>query len=134
MSKKKTNTAEVQEPVVKKTPKKKMSKKEKRAIAEQHAKEMNSKKMRSYGIGFVLSLAAVAVSFLSKAEIGTVEWSYTQMGCYMLMGVAGSFLRNGSKYELNAKHAKTMNIIGLTFMAICVGMVLAEFVALITVK
>ena len=131
MSKKKTNAVEPQETAAKNAPKKKMSKKEKRAVAEQHAKEMNSKKMNNYGMGFIISLVAVVISFLSKAEVGTEVWSYTQIGCYMLMGVAGSFLRNGAKYESTPKRAKTMGMIGLTFMAVCVGMVLAEFVALL---
>ncbi len=131
MSKKKTNTAEVQEAAVKNAPKKKMSKKEKKALAEQQAKEMNRKKLNNYGMGFIISLGAVAISFLVKAEAGTPEWSYIQIGCYMLMGVAGSFLRNGAKYESTPKRAKTMGMIGLTFMAVCVGMVLAEFMALL---
>ena len=131
MSKKKTNTAEVQEPAVKNAPKKKMSKKEKKALAEQRAQEMNKIKMRNYGMGFVLSLVAVAVSFLSNAEVGTEAWSYTQMGCYMMMGVAGSFLRNGAKYELDARRSRTMSMAGLVFMVVSCGMVLAEFVALV---
>ena len=134
MSKKKANTAASQDDAVKNTPKKKMSKKEKKAIAEQHAKEMNSKKTRNYGIGFLISAVAVAISFLYKPEVGTAMWSYTQIGCYALMGCAGVFLKNGAKYEMNLKRAKTMDMIGLAFIAICVGMILAEVVALLTVK
>lgn len=131
MSKKKTNSAEQQDQAVKTAPKKKMSKKEKKAIAEQHAKEMNQKKMRNYGVGFVLSLISVIISFFFKPEAGTAMWSYTQIGCYALMGVAGLFLKNGAKYELNPKRAKNMDMIGLAFIAICVGMILAEIVALV---
>ena len=130
MSKKNNNTAEVQESVEKNVPKKKMSKKEKRAIAEQRTKELNQKKTRNYGIGFVLSLVAVAISFLYKPEVGTAMWSYTQMGCYAIMGVAGFFLKNGSKYEENVKRAKTMDMIGLIFIVMCLGMIMAEAVAL----
>lgn len=130
MSKKKTNTAEVQESVEKNVPKKKMTKKEKRAIAEQRTKELNQKKTRNYGIGFVFSLVAVAISFLYKPEVGTAMWSYTQMGCYAIMGVAGFFLKNGAKYEENAKRAKTMDMIGLIFIVMCLGMIMAEAVAL----
>ena len=130
MSKKNNNTAEVQESVEKNVPKKKMSKKEKRAIAEQRTKELNQKKTRNYGIGFVLSLVAVAISFLYKPEVGTAMWSYTQMGCYAIMGVAGFFLKNGAKYEENAKRAKTMDMIGLIFIVMCLGMIMAEAVAL----
>ena len=61
-------------------------------------------------------------------------WSYTQIGCYLLMGCAGACLKNGAKYEMNLKRAKTMDMIGLAFMAICVGMVMAEVVALFTAK
>ena len=99
MSKKKTTTVEQETPAVKNQPKKKMSKKEKKALAEQRSKEMNQKKTRNYGIGFVLSLIAVAISFLYKPETGTDLWSYTQMGCYAIMGAAGLFLKNGAKYE-----------------------------------
>ena len=130
MSKKNNNTAEVQESVEKNVPKKKMSKKEKRAIAEQRTKELNQKKTRNYGIGFVLSLVAVAISFLYKPEVGTAMWSYTQMGCYAIMGVAGFFLKNGAKYEENVKRAKTMDMIGLIFIVMCLGMIMAEAVAL----
>ena len=130
MSKKNNNTAEVQESVEKNTPKKKMSKKEKRAIAEQRTKELNQKKTRNYGIGFVFSLVAVAISFLYKPEVGTAMWSYTQMGCYAIMGVAGFFLKNGAKYEENVKRAKTMDMIGLIFIVMCLGMIMAEAVAL----
>ena len=130
MSKKNNNTAEVQESVEKNVPKKKMSKKEKRAIAEQRTKELNQKKTRNYGIGFVLSLVAVAISFLYKPEVGTAMWSYTQMGCYAIMGVAGFFLKNGAKYEENVKRAKTMDMIGLIFIVMCLGMLMAEAVAL----
>ena len=130
MSKKNNNTAEVQESVEKNVPKKKMSKKEKRAIAEQRTKELNQKKTRNYGIGFVFSLVAVAISFLYKPEVGTAMWSYTQMGCYAIMGVAGFFLKNGAKYEENAKRAKTMDMIGLIFIVMCLGMIMAEAVAL----
>ena len=130
MSKKNNNTAEVQESVEKNVPKKKMSKKEKRAIAEQRTKELNQKKTRNYGIGFVLSLVAVAISFLYKPEVGTAMWSYTQMGCYAIMGVAGCFLKNGAKYEENPKRAKTMDMIGLIFIVMCLGMIMAEAVAL----
>ena len=130
MSKKNNNTAEVQESVEKNVPKKKMSKKEKRAIAEQRTKELNQKKTRNYGIGFVLSLVAVAISFLYKPEVGTAMWSYTQMGCYAIMGVAGFFLKKGAKYEENVKRAKTMDMIGLIFIVMCLGMIMAEAVAL----
>ena len=130
MSKKNNNTAEVQESVEKNVPKKKMSKKEKRAIAEQRTKELNQKKTRNYGIGFVFSLVAVAISFLYKPEVGTALWSYTQMGCYAIMGVAGFFLKNGAKYEENVKRAKTMDMIGLIFIVMCLGMIMAEAVAL----
>ncbi|MBQ2369938.1 MAG: hypothetical protein II301_07480 [Peptococcaceae bacterium] len=130
MSKKNNNTAEVQESVEKNTPKKKMTKKEKRAIAEQRTKELNQKKTRNYGIGFAFSLVAVAISFLYKPEVGTAMWSYTQMGCYAIMGVAGFFLKNGAKYEENVKRAKTMDMIGLIFIVMCLGMIMAEAVAL----
>ena len=130
MSKKNSNTAEVQESVEKNVPKKKMTKKEKRAIAEQRTKELNQKKTRNYGIGFVFSLVAVAISFLYKPEVGTAMWSYTQMGCYAIMGVAGFFLKNGAKYEENVKRAKTMDMIGLIFIVMCLGMIMAEAVAL----
>ena len=130
MSKKNNNTAEVQESVEKNVPKKKMSKKEKRAIAEQRTKELNQKKTRNYGIGFVFSLVAVAISFLYKPEVGTAMWSYTQMGGYAIMGVAGFFLKNGAKYEENVKRAKTMDMIGLIFIVMCLGMIMAEAVAL----
>ena len=130
MSKKNNNTAEVQESVEKNVPKKKMSKKEKRAIAEQRTKELNQKKTRNYGIGFAFSLVAVAISFLYKPEVGTALWSYTQMGCYAIMGVAGFFLKNGAKYEENVKRAKTMDMIGLIFIVMCLGMIMAEAVAL----
>ena len=130
MSKKNNNTAEVQESVEKNVPKKKMSKKEKRAIAEQRTKELNQKKTRNYGIGFAFSLVAVAISFLYKPEVGTAMWSYTQMGCYAIMGVAGCFLKNGAKYEENVKRAKTMDMIGLIFIVMCLGMIMAEAVAL----
>ncbi|MBQ1220663.1 MAG: hypothetical protein IIX83_04670 [Peptococcaceae bacterium] len=130
MSKKNNNTAEVQESVEKNVPKKKMTKKEKRAIAEQRSKELNQKKTRNYGIGFAFSLVAVAISFLYKPEVGTAMWSYTQMGCYAIMGVAGFFLKNGAKYEENVKRAKTMDMIGLIFIVMCLGMIMAEAVAL----
>lgn len=130
MSKKNNNTAEVQESIEKNVPKKKMTKKEKRAIAEQRTKELNQKKTRNYGIGFVFSLVAVAISFLYKPEVGTAMWSYTQMGCYAIMGVAGFFLKNGAKYEENVKRAKTMDMIGLIFIVMCLGMIMAEAVAL----
>mgnify|MGYP003311148110 FL=1 len=130
MSKKNNNTAEVQESVEKNVPKKKMTKKEKRAIAEQRTKELNQKKTRNYGIGFAFSLVAVAISFLYKPEVGTAMWSYTQMGCYAIMGVAGFFLKNGAKYEENVKRAKTMDMIGLIFIVMCLGMIMAEAVAL----
>ena len=130
MSKKNNNTAEVQESIEKNVPKKKMTKKEKRAIAEQRTKELNQKKTRNYGIGFVFSLVAVAISFLYKPEVGTAMWSYTQMGCYAIMGVAGFFLKNGAKYEENVKRAKTMDMIGLIFVVMCFGMIMAEAVAL----
>lgn len=129
MSKKQATIAE-QETMGKSTPKKKLSKKEKKAIAEQRSKELYQKKMRNYGVGFVFSLIAVAVSFLSKAETGTTMWSYTQIGCYVVMGIAGIFLKNGSKYEENAKRAKTMDMIGLAFITICIGMIFAEIVAM----
>lgn len=131
MAKKQTTTAK-QENAVNSVPKKKLTKKEKKAIAEQRSKELYQKKMRNYGVGFVFSLIAVAVSFLSKAETGTMVWSYTQIGCYVLMGIAGIFLKNGSKYEENAKRAKTMDMIGLAFIAICIGMIVAEIVAMMT--
>ncbi len=130
MSKKNNNTAEVQESIEKNVPKKKMTKKEKRAIAEQRTKELNQKKTRNYGIGFAFSLVAVAISFLYKPEVGTAMWSYTQMGCYAIMGVAGFFLKNGAKYEENVKRAKTMDMIGLIFIVMCLGMIMAEAVAL----
>lgn len=130
MSKKNNNTAEVKESIEKNVPKKKMTKKEKRAIAEQRTKELNQKKTRNYGIGFVFSLVAVAISFLYKPEVGTAMWSYTQMGCYAIMGVAGFFLKNGAKYEENVKRAKTMDMIGLIFIVMCLGMIMAEAVAL----
>lgn len=129
MSKKKTAEPQ-QETAVKKTSNKKLSKKEKRAIAEQRSKELNQKKTRNYGIGFVFSLIAVAISFLFKQEVGTAMWSYTQMGCYVLMGIAGFFLKNGAKYEENAKRAKNMDMIGLIFIVLCFGMVMAEAVAM----
>ena len=132
MSKKKTNTAEVQESAAKNEPKKKMSKKEKRAIAEQRTKELNQHKTRNYGVGFAFSLVAVAISFLYKPEAGTALWSYTQIGCYSLMAVAGFFLKNGAKYEENVKRAKTMDMIGLVFIVMCLGMIMAEVVALFT--
>ena len=130
MSKKKTTTAEQETPAVKNQPKKKMSKKEKKALAEQRSKEMNQKKTRNYGIGFVLSLIAVAISFLYKPETGTDLWSYTQMGCYAIMAVAGLFLKNGAKYEENVKRAKNMDMIGLVFVVVCIGMIMAEAVAM----
>lgn len=133
MAKNKANAVESQTAAEKAVPKKKMSKKEKRAIAEQHAKEMNQKKTRSYGIGFALSLIAVAISFLFKPEVGTALWSYTQIGCYTLMGCAGLCLKNGAKYELNPKRVKTMDMIGLAFIAICAGMIMAELIALFVV-
>lgn len=130
MSKKKANTDAQQETAVKQTPNKKLSKKEKKAIAEQRSKELHQKKMRNYGIGFVFSLIAVAISFLFKPEAGTALWSYTQMGCYALMGVAGLFLKNGAKYEQNPKRAKNMDMIGLIFIVMCLGMIMAEAIAL----
>ena len=130
MSKKKTTTVEQETPAVKNQPKKKMSKKEKKALAEQRSKEMNQKKTRNYGIGFVLSLIAVAISFLYKPEAGTDLWSYTQMGCYVIMGAAGLFLKNGAKYEENVKRAKNMDMIGLVFVVVCIGMIMAEAVAM----
>ena len=116
------------------TPKKKPTKKEKKeqkAMAAQRSKELNQKKTRNYGIGFFISLAAVAISFLSGAEVGTTMWSYTQIGCYVLMGLAGFFLKNGAKYEENAKRAKTMDMIGLIFIVLCLGMAMAEAVAVL---
>ena len=132
MSKKKTNAAEAQDATAKNEPKKKMSKKEKRAIAEARSKELNQHKTRNYGIGFVFSVIAVAISFLYKPEVGTALWSYTQIGCYTLMGIAGFFLKNGAKYEENARRAKTMDMIGLVFIVMCLGMIMAEVVALFT--
>jgi len=114
----------------KKEQNKKLSKKEKRAIAEQRSKELNQKKTRCYGMGFVFSLISVAISFLYKPEVGTALWSYTQIGCYALMGVAGFFLKHGAKYEENPKRAKTMDMIGLVFIVVCFGMIMAEAFAL----
>lgn len=129
-NKNQTNAAE-QQAAAKSTPNKKLSKKEKKAIAEQRSKELNQKKMRFYGVGFVFSLVAVAISFLSNAEAGTTMWSYTQIGCYGLMGVAGFFLKYGAKYEENTKRQKTMDMIGLIFIVLCFGMIMAEAVALL---
>lgn len=131
MAKKQTTVK--QDTATNSVPKKKLSKKEKKAIAEQRSKELYQKKMRNYGVGFVFSLIAVAISFLSKAETGSLVWSYTQIACYVLMGVAGLFLKNGSKYEESAKRAKTMDMIGLAFIAICIGMIFAEIVAMMAI-
>ena len=40
------------------------------------------------------------------------------------------FLKNGAKYEENVKRAKTMDMIGLIFIVMCLGMIMAEAVAL----
>lgn len=135
-NKKKNNSAEpVEQNAAKQNgPQKKLSKKEKKALAEQKSKELNQKKMRNYGIGFVLALIAVIVSFTVKPETGTAQWSYVQMSCYALMAVAGIFLKNGAKYEENPKRVKNMDMIGLIFIVICLGMIMAEVVALLAVK
>ena len=46
------------------------------------------------------------------------------------MGVAGLFLKNGAKYEENVKRAKNMDMIGLVFVVVCIGMIMAEAVAM----
>ncbi len=88
-----------------------------------YTKEDYRMKKRNYTVGAIFCLLAVVLAISAKVD-GKISWDMLQIGVYTLLGISGIFLKSGAKYEENAARAKALDLIGLLFVALCLGMVI----------
>ncbi len=88
-----------------------------------YTKEDYRMKKRNYTVGAIFCLLACVLALSVKID-GKITWETMQVAVYALLGASGLFLKSGAKYEENATRAKALDLIGLLFVALCLGMII----------
>ncbi len=109
----------------------KKEKKEKKAQEEARKKEMAKKRFRYTALALALAGGAVAVNFGFNSHYGTVFYEWIQIGCFLMMGMAGGIMMLGAKYEETEKQQRSKRTTGLVFVVIALGVIMSELVQLL---
>ena len=117
--KKKKSTTNTEQSTAQKKTRKQPQKQERK---KHYTKEDYRMKKRHYTIGAIFCLLACVLALSTQTD-GKYTWETLQAGVYALLGISGLFLKSGAKYEENATRAKALDLIGLIFVALCLGMV-----------
>lgn len=134
MAKKKQNKPVNGTTTEKKTVERKPTKKEKKAAAEQRSRELKAKRQKFYAVALVFAVLAVVISFASSSTYGQAIYSWIQIGCYGLMGLCGVVVLYASRYEETEKKQRSRNSMGMVFIMVALGIILAEIVKMVTGK
>ena len=134
MAKKKQNKPVNGTTTEKKPVERKPTKKEKKAAAEQRSRELKAKRQKFYAVALVFAVLAVVISFASSSTYGQAIYSWTQIGCYGLMGLCGVVVLYASRYEETEKKQRSRNTMGMVFIMVALGIILAEIVKMVTGK
>ena len=103
-------------------------KKEKRAQAEAQRKEMAKKRFRHTVVALALAGGAVALNFGFNSQYGTTFYEWIQIGCFLMMGMAGGVMMLGAKYEETEKQQRSKRTTGLVFIVVALGVIMSELV------
>lgn len=134
MTKKKQNKARTTVETEKKPAERKPTKKEKKAAAMQRSKELLAKRQKFYALALVFAVLAVIISFASSSTYGQAIYDWIQIGCYGLMGLCGVVILYASRYEETEKKQRSRNTMGMVFIMVAAGIMLAEIVKMVTGK
>ena len=134
MAKKKQNKPVNGTTTEKKPVERKPTKKEKKAAAEQRSRELKAKRQKFYAVALVFAVLAVVISFASSSTYGQAIYSWIQIGCYGLMGLCGVVVLYASRYEETEKKQRSRNTMGMEFIMVALGIILAEIVKMVTGK
>ena len=134
MAKKKQNKPVNGTTTEKKPVERKPTKKEKKAAAEQRSRELKAKRQKFYAVALVFAVLAVVISCASSSTYGQAIYSWIQIGCYGLMGLCGVVVLSASRYEETEKKQRSRNTMGMVFIMVALGIILAEIVKMVTGK
>ena len=134
MAKKKQNKPVNGTTTEKKPVERKPTKKEKKAAAEQRSRELKAKRQKFYAVALVFAVLAVVISFASSSTYGQAIYSWIQIGCSGLMGLCGVVVLYASRYEETEKKQRSRNTMGMVFIMVALGIILAEIVKMVTGK
>lgn len=109
----------------------KKEKKEKKAMAEARKKEMAQKRFRYTAAALALAGGAVALNFGLNSHYGTTFYEWVQIGCFVMMGMAGGIMMMGARYEETEKQQRSKRTTGLVFIVIALGVIMSELVQLL---
>ena len=109
----------------------KKEKKEKKAQEATRRKEMAQKRFRYTVAALVLAGAAVAVNFGFNSHYGTTFYEWIQVGCFLMMGMAGGIMMLGAKYEESEKQQRSKRTTGLVFVVIALGVIMTELIQIL---
>lgn len=106
----------------------KPTRKEQRAMEEQRSRELKEKRRKIARIALLLSGAAVVISFASNAYSGQSIYEWIQIGCFVLLGIAGGVFMYGARYEETEKNRRTKRNLGLLFIVVALSVVMIELI------
>ena len=106
----------------------KKEKKAKKAMEEARRAERR-KKRKWYTIGALGTAGlAVFINFYFNSLYGTELYEWIEIGCFLLMGLAGGLMIMCSRYEETERQIVGKRNMGLIFIAIALGVVMMELV------
>ena len=106
----------------------KKEKKAKKAMEEARRAERR-KKLKWYTIGALGTAGlAVFINFYFNSLYGTELYEWIEIGCFLLMGLAGGLMIMCSRYEETERQIVGKRNMGLIFIAIALGVVMMELV------
>ncbi|MBR6756555.1 MAG: hypothetical protein IKM15_06380 [Peptococcaceae bacterium] len=106
----------------------KLSKKEKKELAEKQRLELKKKRSKYYYTSCAIALLAVLSYYLAPNIFPEEQHHLIHIIGYSIMGVAGFLMQQGSKYEDTEKRKKMSNLIGNILMVISFGIVISGII------
>lgn len=106
-------------------------KKRKKEEALQQKKQLQTKRQRYYGLAVVVVVLALIISFASSSVYGQPLYAWLQIVCYGFMGICGLLTILASRCEETDKKRLRMQAIGLVFLMIAAGMIVAQLVTVL---
>ena len=110
---------------------KRKEKKEKRAQNEAMRKEHAKKRLQYTAAALAMAGGAVFINFFFNDMYGTTTYEWIQIGCFVMMGLAGAIMMAGAKFEETEKQKLTKRNTGLVFIVIALGVTMMELVQML---
>ena len=110
---------------------KRKEKKVKQAQNEAMRKEHARKRLQYTAAALAMAGGAVFINFFFNDMYGTTTYEWIQIGCFVMMGLAGAIMMAGAKFEESEKQKLTKRNTGLVFIVIALGVTMMELVQML---